>query len=190
MGKAQSQKGTLPHLQSRVAYLHKAATYFAGVQSGSLSYQQTTSKKAESRMAGDKENQNQLACAPRQDMAEIVGSIDELAKGAEPQAEGSSTVYDEASMRLMLSHIRGIAKKGQVKVSPSIKHSVCKRCDVLLVDGCNSIRRIENQSREGKKAWADVLVITCGSCGTAKRFPIGTTRQPRRKDRPSSKHGN
>jgi hypothetical protein len=30
---------------------------------------------------------------------------------------------------------------------------------------------IRNESRGGKKPWADVLVVRCFACGTEKRFP-------------------
>lgn len=189
MARVSSQKGGPSHLQSRVAYLHKAASYFAGLTSASPSYEQKLTPRAAVNMTEGQESQQQLRCAPRHDMAEMMGITNELAKLAQSPADTSSTFKDEASMRLMLSHIRGIAKKGQVRVSPSIKHSICKRCDALLLHQPNSNCRIDNQSREGRKAWADVLVVTCHSCGTAKRFPIGATRQPRRKDRLNDKHG-
>ena len=74
--------------------------------------------------------------------------------------------------------------KSQIRLSPAIKRSLCKRCDALLVSGSDSTSRLENKSRGGKKPWADVLVVTCNSCGTVKRFPVGAKRQSKRAERP------
>lgn len=178
-----TNKGGPPHLQSRVSYLYQAASYFAGLYNRAESGEQTSGEQtAVGQIKGQNSQQTPSPSSPHvvtQEIDKATGPS--RATGTLP--EGSSATYDDASIRLILSHIKGIARKGQVRVSPSIKRSVCKRCDILLIDGQNSTRRIENMSREGKKSWADVIVITCNSCGTTKRFPVGARRQPRRKDR-------
>lgn len=60
-----------------------------------------------------------------------------------------------------------------MRLDPSIKRTICKRCDSLLVPGVSSTNRIENPSKGGKKPWADVLVVECNACGAVKRFPVG-----------------
>ena len=82
--------------------------------------------------------------------------------------------------RHLISQLRSVSLKGQIRLSQAMKHSICKRCDALLVPGSTSSTRIENKSRGGKKAWADVLVVTCQSCSAVKRFPVGAKRQCRR----------
>ena len=87
------------------------------------------------------------------------------------------------SSRRMLSHLRGVSRKAQIRLSKSMKHAICKRCESLLVAGSSSTQYVENSSRGGKKPWADVIVIECNHCGTKTRFPVGATRQPRKSAR-------
>ncbi|RYP86163.1 hypothetical protein DL769_000775 [Monosporascus sp. CRB-8-3] len=61
-----------------------------------------------------------------------------------------------------------------------MKHTICKYCDTLLVEGHTSTSFVENQSKGGKKPWADVLVVKCNTCGGLKRFPVQAPRQKRR----------
>ena len=85
--------------------------------------------------------------------------------------------------RLFINHLKAVSLKGQVRLSSKMKHSICRRCDILLVPGFTSTSNLENKSRKGKKPWADVLVVTCTSCGAVKRFPVGAKRQFGRPDR-------
>lgn len=82
--------------------------------------------------------------------------------------------------RHLISQLRSVSLKGQIRLSQAMKHSICKRCDSLLVPGSTSSTRVENKSRGGKKPWADVLIVTCHSCSAVKRFPVGGKRQRRR----------
>jgi ribonuclease P protein subunit RPR2 len=50
----------------------------------------------------------------------------------------------------------------------------------LLVESKTSRSWIENPSKGGRKPWADILVIECGTCGNAKRYPVDAPRQKRR----------
>lgn len=85
----------------------------------------------------------------------------------------------------LISQLRSVSLKGQIRLSQAMKHSICKRCDALLVPGNTSSTRVENKSRGGKKSWADVLMVTCHSCKALKRFPVGAKRQRRRPHRAS-----
>lgn len=164
-------------LDYRVAYLYHASTYLAG-----------------SKLSGRSDDQEDSLDPFRlyhkqQDPEGATESMDSLVEPAEKAAQDSprsSSAPTEPSIRLMLSHLKGIsrkARKGNTRIPAGMKRSICKRCDLLLIDGHNSSRRLENKSREGKKAWANVLVVACDSCGTAKRFPVGAKRQPRKKVR-------
>ncbi|RPA79147.1 Rpr2-domain-containing protein [Ascobolus immersus RN42] len=68
---------------------------------------------------------------------------------------------------------KSVAKKTLVRLDPSIKRTICKRCDSLMLPGEGGRYSIENKSKGGRKRWADVLVVECQACGTAKRFPVG-----------------
>ncbi|KAI1427423.1 RNAse P Rpr2/Rpp21/SNM1 subunit domain-containing protein [Xylaria sp. FL1777] len=85
--------------------------------------------------------------------------------------------------RHLLTDLRATSLKSQIRLSPAIKHTICKFCDTLLIEGKTSTSVIENKSKHGKKPWADVLVVKCGTCGGVKRFPVQCTRQKRRPDR-------
>ena len=85
--------------------------------------------------------------------------------------------------RRLVSDLYGVSLKAQIRLSPSIKHTACKRCHNLLVEGSTLKIYMENKSRGGKKPWADVLVHECTQCGKSRRFPVGAKRQRRRNDR-------
>ena len=71
----------------------------------------------------------------------------------------------------LLASMRSISQKSQIRLAQSIKRSVCRRCNQLLT--LHSSAEIENLSRERKKPRADVLVVRCCRCGSAKRYSVG-----------------
>jgi ribonuclease P protein subunit RPR2 len=93
-----------------------------------------------------------------------------------------NSYLDPASRRL-ISDLRAVSHKIQMRVSPAVKHSICKNCDSMLIDGSTCTNEVENKSKGGKKRWADVLVLKCNTCGFEKRFPVGADRQTRRPQR-------
>lgn len=92
--------------------------------------------------------------------------------------------YQPLSRRLV-SDLRSVSLKVQIRMSPAMKLSICKNCDTLLVDGSTCTTQVENKSKGGKKPWADVLVKKCNTCEKEKRFPLGAERQKRRPQRSS-----
>jgi ribonuclease P protein subunit RPR2 len=96
--------------------------------------------------------------------------------------DGSTSLHGGnhvAQSRQLLSQLREVSRKTNVRLTPQLKRYICKRCQCLLVIGSTSQESMTNASRGGRKAWADVFEIRCQKCGTAKRFPVG---QKRRKD--------
>lgn len=81
--------------------------------------------------------------------------------------------------RQYASQLRAVSLKSQLRLPQGEKRSLCKRCDTLLVLGTSCSEEIENKSRGGRKPWADVRVVKCLTCGTAKRFPQGKERSMR-----------
>lgn len=75
--------------------------------------------------------------------------------------------------RVYISQMRGVSLKTQLRLPQDVKRSFCKRCDTLLIPGVNCAEEMRNDSRGGKKPWADVRVVRCGVCDTEKRFPRG-----------------
>lgn len=80
--------------------------------------------------------------------------------------------------RLFMSHIQTITRKSKIHLSQELKRSICKRCDTLLTDGLTCVSLIENESKGGRKSWADTLAVACLTCGNVRRFPIGARPQP------------
>lgn len=181
MGKFKVSKPTsVPnkHLHSRISYLYQAATYLSSVQ-------QTGRQKVDPAKELSSTGQSSTHIAPQ------------AHAGLDCAAAVKSSQFQDASIdtnrtgnipfsRLLLSHLRDVSLKGQVRLSPEMKRTICRRCYSLLVPGQSSTTRIENPSRGEKKPWADMLVIRCNACGAEKRFPVGMTRQPSR-DRRATK---
>ena len=72
----------------------------------------------------------------------------------------------------LLTHLRCVSRKSQIRLQPKVKRTICKRCDALLIPGKTSSESIVNSSKGSQKPPADVLEIRCKKCGTVKRFPM------------------
>lgn len=172
------------HLHSRISYLYQAATYLANAT------------KDQTAMSGGFEKPEKAEARPgKYDRSSTIASV--LAEGeslkrpldpgeslGEIQSHNNSTARNLALSCQLLNQLRAVSLKSVIRITPSMKHSICKRCDVLLVPGSTATAGMENKSREGKKPWADVLVVTCIACGTAKRIPVGAKRQLKGQYRP------
>lgn len=89
----------------------------------------------------------------------------------------------EPLARRLISDLRNVSQKGTIRMSPEMKRSMCKYCDTVLIDGTTCSAKVENNSKGGKKPWADILVRKCETCGIAKRLPVAIERQQRRPHR-------
>lgn len=105
--------------------------------------------------------------------------------GVVEDAKGQTKAAARVVPSHLASHMLAVSRKGQVQLSPEMKHSICKRCHAVLVPDSTFVERVENKSNGQKKAWADVRVVECLKCGAAKRFPIGARRQKKRAERDS-----
>lgn len=81
----------------------------------------------------------------------------------------------ELLSRNFARNVDGIAKKTVLKLSPSIKRTLCKKCNTLLIPGINMKIYTENKSKEQLDK-CEVLVNSCMTCGKKKRFPVGKDR--------------
>jgi ribonuclease P protein subunit RPR2 len=103
---------------------------------------------------------------------------------AEESAQSSHAPQSYPGLALQLgSDLQNVSRKGQVRLSPELKRTICKTCNTVLIPGRTATQAIENESKGGKKSWADVLVITCALCTSKKRFPIGAKRQRKKSER-------
>lgn len=96
-----------------------------------------------------------------------------------------------SSLALQLgSDLHTVSRKAQLRLSVDLKRSMCKSCNAILVPGRTAEQTIENQSKGGRKPWADVLIISCKRCGSKRRMPVGIKKQTKKRDRlPASKLG-
>jgi len=138
-------------MHCRVSYLYQAATYLATLQ-------QPHSKEPST------ENSN--------------AQIDHFSKAEMQGSSDPENTFHPVSRRLT-SDLRAVSLKAQLRMSPAMKHVICKNCDTLLLDGSTCKSEVENKSKGGKKPWADMLVRRCNTCGLARRYPVVVQRQKR-----------
>ena len=175
------QKGTrtIPqsHLHSRISYLYQAATYLAEVYKDHPTSQSRIDEMKDAETTETDSSERAQVNPKIEEGVELGIEIHavETEKPSISEALGPS--------RRLLSHLRAVSLKSQIRLTPNMKHSICKKCDSLLIPGRTSTSRLENQSRGGRKPWADILVVTCNSCGLTRRHPIGAKRQCRRTER-------
>ena len=148
------------HLQSRVAYLNIAAKYLAVHQPLPKTQPQPTAKSA-----------YHSGCRVEDGL-----DLEEQTPGLGP------------SNRLS-SHLRGVSRKGQIRLPAHVKHSSCKHCGTFFVAGKTLKTYQENRSKDGKKLWARLNARQCLVCGWTKRFPVGALREPRKSDRSGFEEG-
>lgn len=180
MKEAKGQTGSgQQHLYSRTSYLYQAAMYLASIQS-----HLQTHNRNRTELDVDVDEKHAKTADDNTPETDAI-SEDEL-KHKRVDGEASPTTpftQQRPQSRLLVQHLKAISLKAQIRLTSEMKYSACKRCDSILVAGKTATHNIENQSRGGKKPWADILTITCNSCGATKRFPVGAKRQRRRSDR-------
>jgi len=184
MGKAKAKKadGHIPqrHLRARISYLHRAAAYMHSLSPGKPpqprdeNYEESPSRGASQILHGElTTGASQITEEPSS-----LHATPNLHQGH--KGNDALHVVGFGQSHRFVSHLRAVSLKSQIKLSAEMKHSICKRCDSHLVVGSTATRSTENQSRGGKKPWAEVHVISCNTCGVKKRFPVAAKRQPRR----------
>ena len=110
-----------------------------------------------------------------------------------PQAQhtikGSSKISASTDFQLqgmsrrLATDMRSVSLKTRIRLTPTVKQSVCKFCDSILIEGHSCTSAVENRSRGGRKPWADVLVRKCHTCGRERRYPISEEKQKRKMER-------
>lgn len=167
MAKAKGNPGIQNrHIYTRASYLYQAASYLAN-----CAQQAKKEVKPEKAQHGDN-----ASSASRRDAPSGTGH------GHNPEfAHGNQE--RKAIMNLshhVVSDMRSVSLKAQIRQSPSIKQTICRYCDAVLIEGKTCHSAVENLSKGGRKPWADVLVTRCDTCGNVKRYPVSAPRQKRR----------
>jgi ribonuclease P protein subunit RPR2 len=181
MAKAKSLNGpNVPNkaLHSRVSYLYQAANYLATLNQDS-SVTRKSERQSEGRTNPSGHESQNFEDSSQKKIHHHGADTD---KQDEQHAESHTTLASTMSRKL-LSDLQTVSLKMQIRLSPAMKHTICKRCDTLLIDGCTCVMEVENKSKNGRKPWADVLVRKCTNCGCERRFPLAVERQPRRPQR-------
>lgn len=161
-GTKKEAKNTQSHIRARLDYLHQAAVY---LQSKSTEHRKhSTTPAAHGNHTQSAENQaspNGAASQSEPDVKQKTCSVSQ---------QTANTPLDNLSRTCVL-HLRDVAMKTQIRLPVDLKRSLCKRCATVLTPEVTCSREIRNQSRGGKKPWANVLIVRCHSCGAEKRFP-------------------
>ncbi|KAJ5484227.1 RNAse P Rpr2/Rpp21 subunit [Penicillium expansum] len=152
-----NSKNSQSHIRARLDYLHQAAAYF---QDKSTLDQGQNAKV---------QNNGHTSVASHVDSGDNDHTVNTQQQVRSMNQKKTLEPLRNLS-RVYVSHLRAVAMKTQIRLPVTLKRSVCKRCDTILIPGVTCSHETRNTSRGGKKPWADVLVIRCLSCGTEKRF--------------------
>lgn len=109
-------------------------------------------------------------------------SLQQTGQGPPIQSERQKRALQNMS-RQAITDMRAVTLKAQIRQNSDLKRMICKFCDTLQLEGKTSVSTVENPSKDGKKPWADVLVVQCKTCSNVKRYPISAPRQKRRSQR-------
>lgn len=177
MAKEKAKKGVPnKHLHARIAFLHQAATYLNAQSLG-----QTQNGVQESGPAQNPGQPQQMTTLPPGTVGTHATHTRANAKPSPGRPSTATFNPPSSGLPLQLnSHLRSVAQKAQIRLSSDLKHAICKICCSPLVEGKTCLRSVENLSKNGRKSWADVLVLKCCACGASKRFPIGAKKQKRK----------
>jgi ribonuclease P protein subunit RPR2 len=175
MAKDKSKSGIKnKHLHARISFLHQAATY--------LTRHQDLPVHADPTKAGDSEAK-QPADEPLTDTA-AQGTMNASRSSSSKHKVISVQMHSSGGLPLSLSsHLTQVARKSQIRLAPEVKHSICKRCGTIQVEGETCKKFTENLSKGRKKRHADVLIQECGVCGAKKQWPVGAQRQRKKSER-------
>ncbi|KAL7818763.1 RNAse P Rpr2/Rpp21/SNM1 subunit domain-containing protein [Trichoderma aethiopicum] len=177
MAKAKGNPGIQNrHIYTRASYLYQAAVYLAN-----CAQREEVDSKKETTLSSCQHDDDSTSSRPRREA---------------PSGRGISEKHEnqerKATMNLshqVVSDMRSVSLKAQIRKGSSIKQTICKYCDAVLIEGKTCHSFVVNPSKGGRKPWADVLVIRCDTCGNVKRYPVSAPRQKRRPFRTAQSAG-
>ncbi|KAI0682543.1 RNAse P Rpr2/Rpp21/SNM1 subunit domain-containing protein [Cytidiella melzeri] len=91
-----------------------------------------------------------------------------------------STAVDLA--RTYVRSMKVIGKKTTVRMDPTVKRTLCKKCAIVLVPGSTALVRVKSSGPHGH-----VVLWTCLACKTTRRIPAPA--EPRPDPNPSHTQG-
>ena len=182
------------HLRARISFLQQASTYLVE-QSASAPRQKTVKEEPG---LGTSHESSEASCPGESQIlladaspipsvsTQVMYGNDEVTAATTAGSTDPTAMNDVLAGGLpfyLISHLRQVALRSQIRLTPAVKHASCRTCHAVLIEGRRSRKFVENLSRGGKKPHADVLVVECLACGTKKRFPTGAKRQTRKAER-------
>ncbi|KAF9792598.1 Rpr2-domain-containing protein [Thelephora terrestris] len=87
-------------------------------------------------------------------------------KGKKKQKPRVPPVTPAYLSRAYVSSMKAIGRKTVVKLDPSVKRTICKGCDALLIPGMTAIVRSKPSSSHKK-----MVRLSCVNCKTMRRIP-------------------
>ena len=169
MAKAKGNPGIQNrHIYTRASYLYQAAVYLAN-----CAQRAEPGTNEETSLEKSQHDDDNASSRSRRNASSGRGN-------GQPNHDSPER---KATMNLshqVVSDMRSVSLKAQIRQSPSIKQTICKYCDAVLIEGKTCHSSVENPSKGGRKPWADVLVIRCDTCSNVKRYPISAPRQKRK----------
>ncbi|CDK27796.1 unnamed protein product [Kuraishia capsulata CBS 1993] len=88
------------------------------------------------------------------------------------RSESSDNEKDmETLSRVYARNLDIVSKKAVLKLSPTVKRSICKKCHRRQIEGITMSTRLSNPSKKKTKN-NDIMECSC-KCGETRRFPIG-----------------
>ncbi|KAJ5339371.1 hypothetical protein N7452_006099 [Penicillium brevicompactum] len=174
-GGKKENKNTQSHIRARLDYLHQAAVYLQN-QSKQQDGENLSQAPHGAQLRQQRQSQSTSGTVHNKSKAE-------QSTPTSPETEGPLGNIS----RTCVLHLRDVAMKTQIRLPVTLKRTLCKRCATLLKPGVTSSHEIRNESRGGKKPWADVLIVRCLPCGAEKRFPQTEKRAKKLSERGKEK---
>jgi len=81
-------------------------------------------------------------------------------------ATGGQDDYLQKISGYYIRSMKQLANKKVVKMDPSIKRTLCKGCDTVLVPGSTASVRVKSSKPHGH-----IVTYTCSACRTSRRIP-------------------
>ncbi|KIJ91944.1 hypothetical protein K443DRAFT_464350 [Laccaria amethystina LaAM-08-1] len=166
MGK--KQKEDIPNINSianrdiiqRLNFMYQAIVYLQSL---------STSASTSSTSSADSMDQSGVSPGKASGSITEPSSPRKAAKGRRRRVIGrKKTVNDLA--RSYVHALKVVGQKTTVKMDPSIKRTLCKGCNVVLVPGSTAIVRVKRSSSHRHS-----VVYTCTGCKSSRRIPAPPT---------------
>lgn len=185
-GKQATKKSSGGPLNARVSYLFQAAQYLSQAKStpSEESREKDTAgdnlaSSVDKKLMPNRNGANLETTAGTNVATANPPQVEHVARPSTGTAIPAVAPAFNGTTHHLITQLRAVSSKSQIKLSQDIKPATCKRCDALLIPDITCEIGVENGSKGAKKKWADVRVVKC-RCGGMKRFPVGASRQKRK----------